>query len=172
MWARIRDLLHGVGVEVAAACPSKVNWPWRCANWCAGALLLSPLRRADATQTHACVCACACACVHVYILCMHDACAHACMHTYRCTPRTNNGGYAAEKTRYSAAALRAYTVLIETSDSKNPHASTYGSEAVYQHIHFVHACTRIHTHGSGSSSLLSSSSLGLRHVRSRMSVPE
>jgi len=122
MWARIRDLLHGVGVEVAAACPSKVNWPWRCANWC--------------------------------------------------TPRTNNGGYAAEKTRYSAAALRAYTVLIETSDSKNPHASTYGSEAVYQHIHFVHACTRIHTHGSGSSSLLSSSSLGLRHVRSRMSVPE
>jgi len=115
MWARIRDLLHGVGVEVAAACPSKVNWPWRCANWCTPRTNNGGYA-AEKTRYSA-------AALRAYTVLIETSDSKN-PHASTCTPRTNNGGYAAEKTHYSAAALRAYTVLIETSDSKNPHAST------------------------------------------------
>jgi hypothetical protein len=45
-----------------------------------------------------------------------------------CEPRTY-GGYEAARTTYSDAAVRAFTVLIETSDLKAPTADTYGAEA-------------------------------------------
>lgn len=44
-----------------------------------------------------------------------------------CTPSTH-GGYSAEKTKYDDAAIRAVTILVETSDQKTPPESTLGGE--------------------------------------------
>lgn len=44
-----------------------------------------------------------------------------------CTP-SSNGGYPLEKTHYDDAALRAITILVETSDDKIPPESTLGGE--------------------------------------------
>ncbi|EOD09638.1 hypothetical protein EMIHUDRAFT_198201 [Emiliania huxleyi CCMP1516] len=48
-------------------------------------------------------------------------------HVTPCAPKAN-GGYAAEKTHYGRDAIRAVTILVETSDQKMPPASTLGGE--------------------------------------------
>ena len=45
-----------------------------------------------------------------------------------CTPRTYGGYPAAKTSAYPEGAVRAFTVLVETSDSKHPPAQTYGGE--------------------------------------------
>ena len=46
-----------------------------------------------------------------------------------CKPRSDRGPYSESRTQYNDAQVRAFTVLVETSDSKRPRAETYGTEA-------------------------------------------
>ena len=46
-----------------------------------------------------------------------------------CNPRTYGGYPPARSSAYPDGAARAFTVLVETSDAKGPHPSTYGGEA-------------------------------------------